>query len=66
MLAERSDQVVSLIANTNALLAQLQTQSTALDQISRNISAVCRNRSRDSSPKTATRSSPRWTNSTAS
>jgi phospholipid/cholesterol/gamma-HCH transport system substrate-binding protein len=40
VLAERSDQVVSLIANTNALLISLQSQSTALDQISNNISAV--------------------------
>jgi phospholipid/cholesterol/gamma-HCH transport system substrate-binding protein len=40
VLAERSDQVVSLIADANALLAQLQTQSVALDQISYNISAV--------------------------
>ena len=40
MLAERSDQVVSLIANTNALLAELQSQSAALDQISGNISAL--------------------------
>jgi phospholipid/cholesterol/gamma-HCH transport system substrate-binding protein len=40
VLAQRSDQVVSLIADTNALLAQLQTQSAALDQISYNISAV--------------------------
>jgi len=42
VLAERSDQVVSLIANTNALLVQLQTQSQALDEISSNISAVAR------------------------
>ena len=40
MLAERSDQVVSLITNTNALLAELQSQSAALDQISGNISAL--------------------------
>jgi phospholipid/cholesterol/gamma-HCH transport system substrate-binding protein len=42
VLAERSDQVVSLIADTNALLVQLQSQSSALDQISNNISAVSR------------------------
>ena len=42
MLAERSDQVVSLVANTNALLAELQSQSAALDQISGNISALSR------------------------
>jgi phospholipid/cholesterol/gamma-HCH transport system substrate-binding protein len=40
VLAERSDQVVSLIVDTNALLIQLQSQSSALDQISANISAV--------------------------
>jgi phospholipid/cholesterol/gamma-HCH transport system substrate-binding protein len=40
VLAERSDQVVSLIVNTNALLAQLQTQSSALDNISGSISAL--------------------------
>ncbi|MCX2933999.1 MCE family protein [Mycobacterium sp. CVI_P3] len=38
VLAERSDQVVSLVATTNALLAQLRTQSSALEQISRNLS----------------------------
>jgi phospholipid/cholesterol/gamma-HCH transport system substrate-binding protein len=40
VLAQRSDQVVSLIADTTALLAQLQTQSAALDQVSYNISAI--------------------------
>jgi len=40
VLAERGDQVVSFIANTNALLISLRSQSTALDQISNNISAV--------------------------
>jgi len=40
VLAQRSDQVVSLIANTNALLGQLESQSTALEHISGNISAV--------------------------
>ena len=40
VLAERSDQVVSLVADTNALLAELQTQSAALDQISGSISAL--------------------------
>jgi len=40
VLRERSDQVVSLVRDTNALLAQLQTQSAALDQISGNIAAV--------------------------
>ena len=40
VLAQRSDEVVSLIANTNALLIQLQSQSGALDQISADISTV--------------------------
>jgi phospholipid/cholesterol/gamma-HCH transport system substrate-binding protein len=40
VLAERSDQVVTLVRDTNALLVQLQSQSAALDQISGNISAV--------------------------
>lgn len=42
VLGQRSDQVVSLIADTNTLLIQLRTQSGALDQISGNISAVTR------------------------
>jgi phospholipid/cholesterol/gamma-HCH transport system substrate-binding protein len=40
VLAERSDEVVNLVADTNALLVQLKTQSSALDQISNNLSAV--------------------------
>ena len=40
VLAKRSDQVVRLVDDTNALLAQLRTQSAALDQIWANISAV--------------------------
>jgi phospholipid/cholesterol/gamma-HCH transport system substrate-binding protein len=40
VLAERSRQVVSLITNTNALLAQLRTESTALDELSHNLTAV--------------------------
>ncbi|MCB0950515.1 MAG: MCE family protein [Mycobacterium sp.] len=40
VLAERSDQVVSLVSDTAALLANLQNQSAALDQISGNISAL--------------------------
>ncbi|MCW2654195.1 MAG: virulence factor Mce family protein [Mycobacterium sp.] len=40
VLAKRTDQVVSLVRDTNALLAQLRTQSSALDQIWSNISAV--------------------------
>jgi phospholipid/cholesterol/gamma-HCH transport system substrate-binding protein len=42
VLAERGDRVVSLIADANALLLQLQSQSSALDEISANISAVSR------------------------
>lgn len=42
VLAKRTDQVVSLVHDTNALLAQLRTQSAALDQIWTNISAVSR------------------------
>ncbi len=40
VLAQRSDQVVNLIVNTNALLAQLQMQSSALDEVSNNIAAL--------------------------
>ncbi|MGO9099605.1 MAG: MCE family protein [Mycobacterium sp.] len=40
VLAQRSDQVVSLITDTNALLVQLESQSGALDAISRNVSAL--------------------------
>ena len=42
VLAQRSDEVVSLITDTSALLAQLRTQSDALDQIAGNISALSR------------------------
>lgn len=42
VLAKRSDQVVSLVTDTNALLVQLRTQSAALDQIWANVSAVSR------------------------
>ena len=40
VLSERSDQIVGLLADSNALLIQLQTQHQALDQISGNITAV--------------------------
>ena len=40
VLAERSDQVLKLFQDTNALLVQLQSESAALDQISGSISAV--------------------------
>jgi phospholipid/cholesterol/gamma-HCH transport system substrate-binding protein len=42
VLSERSDQVVSLAADTNALLDQLESQSHALDKVSDNISTVSR------------------------
>ncbi|MCK8647098.1 MCE family protein [Mycobacterium colombiense] len=42
VLADRTDQIVSLIKNSNALLAQLQTQSAALDAISGNISRLAK------------------------
>jgi phospholipid/cholesterol/gamma-HCH transport system substrate-binding protein len=42
VLAQRSDQLVRLVADTNALLAELQTQSSALDQISNNLSALAK------------------------
>jgi phospholipid/cholesterol/gamma-HCH transport system substrate-binding protein len=40
VLAERSEKIVGLIADSNALLAQLRTQSAALDVLSANISAL--------------------------
>ena len=40
VLAKRSDQIVDLVVNTNAFLAQLQTQSAALDDVSGSISAL--------------------------
>ncbi len=40
VLAERSDQVVRLVADTNALLGSCETQSSALDQISYSLSAL--------------------------
>ena len=42
VLAERSDKVVTLIAQTNALLAQLQTESSALDEVSAHLSAAAK------------------------
>jgi phospholipid/cholesterol/gamma-HCH transport system substrate-binding protein len=42
VLAERSDQVVNLITHTNALLAQLRTESNAVDQVSQNLSGLSR------------------------
>jgi phospholipid/cholesterol/gamma-HCH transport system substrate-binding protein len=40
VLAQRTDQVVALIAQTNALLAQLREQSAALDQVSNNVNVA--------------------------
>lgn len=40
VLAKRTDEIVGLVRDTNALLAQLRTQSAALDQIWTNISAA--------------------------
>src|ERR1700737_678341 len=40
VLAKRSDQIVGLVRDTNALLVQLQAESAALDQIWYNLSAV--------------------------
>jgi phospholipid/cholesterol/gamma-HCH transport system substrate-binding protein len=42
VLAKRTDQVVGLVKDTNSLLVQLRSQSSALDQIWYNISAVMR------------------------
>jgi phospholipid/cholesterol/gamma-HCH transport system substrate-binding protein len=42
VLAKRTDQVVSLVKDTNALLAELRTQSAALDQIWYNVSAAAK------------------------
>lgn len=40
VLAKRTDRIVSLVRDTNALLTALRTQSAALDEITGNISAV--------------------------
>nr|BBX77982.1 mammalian cell entry protein [Mycobacterium florentinum] len=40
VLAQRSDQVVGIITNLNGLLRQLLAQSSSLDQISHNVSAL--------------------------
>jgi phospholipid/cholesterol/gamma-HCH transport system substrate-binding protein len=40
ILAQRSDEIVSLVANTNSLLIQLETQSSALDQLSNSFSVL--------------------------
>lgn len=40
VLAERSQKVVDLVVNTNSLLAELRTESSALDHISNNLSAL--------------------------
>nr|WP_236984541.1 MULTISPECIES: MCE family protein [Mycobacterium] len=40
VLARRTDRIVSLVRDTNALLAQLRTQSAALDQLAGHISTL--------------------------
>jgi phospholipid/cholesterol/gamma-HCH transport system substrate-binding protein len=40
ILAQRSDEIVSLVANTNSLLIQLESQSSALDQLSNSFSVL--------------------------
>ncbi|MDZ7886433.1 MAG: MCE family protein [Mycobacterium sp.] len=40
VLAQRSDQVISLISDSNALLAQLRTESGALDRISGSVTQL--------------------------
>jgi phospholipid/cholesterol/gamma-HCH transport system substrate-binding protein len=42
VLASRTDKIVSLVHNSNALLAELLTQSRALDQISSDISSLAK------------------------
>ncbi|RWA19682.1 hypothetical protein MELE44368_20285 [Mycolicibacterium elephantis DSM 44368] len=42
VLSERTEQIAGLIADTNVMLAQLRMQSSALDRISGNISAISR------------------------
>jgi phospholipid/cholesterol/gamma-HCH transport system substrate-binding protein len=42
ILAQRSDQIVSLVADTNSLLVQLESQSSALDELSANFSTLSR------------------------
>lgn len=42
VLSQRADEISGLIANSNALLAQLRTQSSALQQISRSLSAFAK------------------------
>lgn len=42
VLAQRSDQIVALISDTNALLTQLRTESAALEQVSDNVSSMSR------------------------
>jgi phospholipid/cholesterol/gamma-HCH transport system substrate-binding protein len=40
VLADRSGQIVSLVRNTNALLAEMQSHSAAMDSVAGNISAI--------------------------
>lgn len=42
VLAQRADQIARLVADSNAVLAELRTQSAALEQVSGNLSALAR------------------------
>ncbi|MGE2716269.1 MCE family protein, partial [Mycolicibacterium litorale] len=42
VLSDRAEEVAQLVSHTNALLAELRTQSSALEQISGNLSALAR------------------------
>jgi phospholipid/cholesterol/gamma-HCH transport system substrate-binding protein len=42
VLSERSDQIVGLVNDTNALLVQLQSQSASLEQVSSSLSAFAK------------------------
>lgn len=42
VLSERADEIARLVADSTALLAELRTQSSALEQISGNLSALAR------------------------
>lgn len=64
VLARRTDQIVDLVRDTNAVLAQLRTQSAALDQIW-GTSRRCRSSCRVSSPRIVSSCARRWTSSTA-
>src|SRR6185437_14804528 len=42
ILSQRSDQIVALVQDSNALLAQLNSERAALDSISGNVSSLAR------------------------